>query len=379
MIRTLFFLFLLFINSNILASDRIINSHLIFGIVKDGVEYIGIDVTYNLENPNKHQFVTFLYDDTKYTLHPKSIDADGNRYGNVKSISDITDRGQNQVMRLLFPVSIIHPYKGNLNYFLNVNMLDCSTGNYIDRGDFLAFSMKGTESTEPRRSPLHSPKPAVNIPRTRESFHHLYTNRGGVCLLACYAHMLEFANSTKYSSSKFDYFDVMASILQYHNTLEPIKQYSAEDFRKNQYKCETVLSKAVNNYCGQRNWSGFRYIENYHNWLKQNSEWLKDTELEKRYSGDYNTTSPIPGIYDTLCSKLSQNGNPNSTFDYVSLIIFKMPGMFHGSLLGFDGDYFIRDPNFSNPPYKIGRASFDFEFVPDAEIVDYMLFKIKRP
>lgn len=42
MVRTLFFLFLLFINSNILASDRIINSSLIFGIVKDGVEYIGI-------------------------------------------------------------------------------------------------------------------------------------------------------------------------------------------------------------------------------------------------------------------------------------------------------------------------------------------------
>lgn len=379
MIRTLFLLLIPFVSSIVLAADRIIDSNLIFGIVKDGVEYIGIDVTYDLVNPNKHQFVTFLYDDTNYTLHPESIDADGNRHGNVKSINDITQRGQAKVMRVLFPVSIIHPYEGNLNYYLNVYLLDCTTGKYIASGGFLGFSMRGTDSTGPRRSLLRSPKPAVDIPRTREAFHHQYTNRGGVCLLACYAHLLEFANSTRLSSSKFDYSDVLASILRYHGSLEPVKQYSAEDFRRNQHKCETLLSEVVNNYCGRRNWSGFRYIENYHNWLKQNSDWIKGTELEKRYSGDNNSTTPIPGIYETLCSKLSQNENPDSKFDYVALILFKMPGMFHGVLLGYDGDYFIRDPNFSVPPYQIGSTSFDFEFVPGAKIVDYMLFKINRP
>lgn len=209
--------------------------------------------------------------------------------------------------------------------------------------------------------------------RDRNSFHHRHYNLGGVCLLSSYGFMLEYSNSTNSVISPFDNYDVMSKYLKFHNTLESVEQLSKSDIIHNTLQSERIISKAINNYCIARKWSGYKQIQNYHDWLTKNSNWTNNLEIVE-YVNSNNVSCDISA---RLASFLKQNPNKDAQYDYAALICYQTGSGPHSVFIGYDNDFFIRDVNFHN--YFTGeKASFDFIFGKDNRISEYLLFKVKR-
>lgn len=210
-------------------------------------------------------------------------------------------------------------------------------------------------------------------PRSRYCFHHRHHNKGGVCLLSSYGFILEYANSSADTPAPFDNFSMMEIYMTYHNTLEPVPYLSAESIRKNQLEDEQKISKAINGYCGARRWSGYIQIENFHNWLKQNSDWCTDIDIVERRRDQSRDGS----LFRRLSGYLEQNANPNAEYDYVALICFDTESSPHSVLLGYDGSYFMRDVNFSDK-FADSTASFGFKPTDSDRLFEYLVFKVRR-
>ena len=63
-----------------------------------------------------------------------------------------------------------------------------------------------------------------------------YKQRGGTCLLASYAFLLEYAGVFRSSRFVRSVYDVLAEYLRFHNTLEPIKCLSAEQINRHLFQ-----------------------------------------------------------------------------------------------------------------------------------------------
>ncbi len=248
--------------------------------------------------------------------------------------------------------------------------------------DFKYKSVKTPQSVVPESG---KGKGIEMIPRDRRAFHRAYFNEGGVCILAAYCLLLDYANSTDSEIPDFDSYDVMSEYLKYQNTLEPTKQLSASEIRGDHRNCERIVSDAINGYCMARGWSGLIQVGNFHKWLKSKNLWTSDVEIVERgldRIGRLNSTlEPLPFAYEVLTSYLKQNANPDAEYDYAAILIYYVESAktFHAIFLGCDKDgFFMRGPNFFNK-FTDTTGDFDFKFNSDAPIAEYMVMKIKRP
>ncbi len=240
-------------------------------------------------------------------------------------------------------------------------------------------SVSGHEKGQDRLNPGLS-----TIPRDRRAFHRAYFNEGGVCILASYCLLLDYANSTANVLPDFDSYDVMSDYLRYQNTLEPVQQLSARYIRDNHREGERIVSKAINGYCMARGWSGLIQVGNFHEWLRKNRAWADHIEIVERGLDRVgrlnNTYEPLPYAYTTLTDLLRQNADDSREFDYAAVLIYYVEGAsaFHAIFLGCDKDgFFMRGPNFYDK-FVDTTCDFDFRFTPDAPIVEYLIMKIKR-
>ena len=227
---------------------------------------------------------------------------------------------------------------------------------------------------------------SVKSPRDRRAFHRAYFNEGGVCILASYSLLLDYANSTANIIPDFDSYDVMSEFMRFQNTLEPTKQISAPYLRANHREGEQEVSKAINGYCMARGWSGLIQVANFHKWLSENKkDWAGHVEIVERgldREGRLNNTrQTLPYAYPTLKEMLSQNADDNRDYDYASILIYYVEeaSSYHAIFLGCDKDgLFMRGPNFHDK-FTDSICDFNFRFTPDAPIVEYIIMKIKRP
>lgn len=225
----------------------------------------------------------------------------------------------------------------------------------------------------------------VKAPRDRRAFHRAYFNEGGVCILASYCLLLDYANSTANIIPEFDSYDVMSEYMRFQNTLEPVRQLSAPYLRSNHREGEQIVSKAINGYCIARGWSGLIQVKNFHNWLSNNKDWTKHIEIVERgldRVGRLNSTpQPLPYAYPTLKETLSRNADDSGDYDYAAIVIYfvEEASSFHAIFLGCDKNgFFMRGPNFFDK-FTDTTCDFDFRFTPDAPIAEYIIMKIKRP
>lgn len=213
--------------------------------------------------------------------------------------------------------------------------------------------------------------------RNRYAFHHSYYNTGGACLLASYASMIEWANSYPKHIWGFDNYDVFAKYLVFHNSLEPVSLITASQFRNNNKDNEEKLSKAINGYCISRNWSGYVQVENFHNWLKSNSNWVNGIEIVDRLNLE-NRSQPIANSYDKLLAYFKNNTLPGK-YDYVALVIIGTTSGPHSILLGYDAEgHFLKDPNYTDKLFDPNNASFGFSYSKSAVIYEALVFRVKR-
>lgn len=223
------------------------------------------------------------------------------------------------------------------------------------------------------------------MPRDRSAFHRAYLNEGGVCILASYCLLLDYANSTNDLIPDFDSYDVMSEYMRYHNTLEPIAQITAAQLRSNHRECERTVTNALNGYCGERGWSGLIQVGNFHKWLSRRKPWASHVEIVERgldRLGQLNNTRKVlPYAYSAITEKLKLNTDVCQAYDYAALLIYYVESAksYHAIFLGCDKDgYFMRGPNFHDR-FTDTKCDFDFTFDADAPVVEYMLMKIKRP
>ena len=244
------------------------------------------------------------------------------------------------------------------------------------------FKYKSVRASDSRSSAGGS---ARRIARDRSAFHHAYFNEGGVCILASYCLLLEYGNSTNDVISDFDSYDVMSRYMDFHNTLEKTTPLSAGYLRGNHKDGEIAVSKAINNYCMARGWSGYVQVRDFHNWLRGNSAWAAHIEVVEqgidRLGRKGNTTEGLPFAFDAISGYLDKNLDSDSDCDYAALLTFYLPEMkmFHAIMLGRDKQgYFMRGPNFYDK-FTDTVCDFNFEYNADSRIVDYLVVKIARP
>lgn len=221
--------------------------------------------------------------------------------------------------------------------------------------------------------------------RDRRAFHRAYFNEGGVCILAAYCLLLDYANSTDNTIPDFDSYDVMSEYLRFQNTLEPTRQLTAPYIRANHRDGEKVVSKAINGYCMARGWSGLIQVGNFHRWLSGQKPWAEHVEIVERGLDRVgklnNTREPLPYAYSTLSNTLKQNADENQEYDYAALLLYyvESASSYHAIFLGYDKDgFFMRGPNYYDK-FVDTTCDFDFRFTPDAPIVEYIIMRIKRP
>lgn len=226
---------------------------------------------------------------------------------------------------------------------------------------------------------------SAKTPRDRNAFHRAYFNEGGVCILAAYCLLLDYANSTANIIPDFDSYDVMSEYLRFHNTFEPVQQLSGANIRTNHREGERAVSKAINGYCMARGWSGLIQVANFHNWLGKNKPWAEHIEIVERGLDRIgklnNTQEPLSYAYPTLTEVLSRNTDDNGDYDYAAILIYyvESASSYHAIFLGCDKNgYFMRGPNFFDK-FIDTTCDFDFKFTPDAPITEYIIMKIKRP
>lgn len=245
------------------------------------------------------------------------------------------------------------------------------------------FKYKSTAAPSKGKSEVVSD--IARSPRDRRAFHRAYFNEGGVCILASYCLLLDYANSTAGIIPDFDSYDVMSEYLRFHNTLEPVQQLSPAYIRENHREGERVVSKAINGYCIDRGWSGLIQVANFHNWLSKNKDWAGHIEIAERgleRTGSLNCTGhTLPFAYSSLKEILGQNADENREYDYAAILIYyvKDASSYHAVFLGCDKDgFFMRGPNFYDK-FTDTTCDFNFRFNPDSPIEEYIIMKIKRP
>lgn len=210
-------------------------------------------------------------------------------------------------------------------------------------------------------------------PVSRDVMKSNYKQKGGNCLLSSYAFLLEYAGVFESGGSIRDVYDVFAAYLRFHNTLEPVECLTAQQIKEQGKEGEQKVGKAINSYChAHGHIAGYQQIKAFHQWLTEQGL-IADIEIVSIMPSIGEPRSkPIANVYQTVSSFLMQNDDQAY---YGALILYLAGYGAHTVFLGYDGDFFIRDSNYSS--VKGNSASFDFTFNAESPITEYMLFKIK--
>lgn len=201
-----------------------------------------------------------------------------------------------------------------------------------------------------------------------------YKQRGGTCLLASYAFLLEYAGVFQSNRSIRGVYDVLAEYLRFHNTIEPIECFSADKIESMGVEAERMIGKTINSYCiAHGRIAGYQQIKNFHKWLISRGIISNIEVVTVMPPIGTPRSKPIADAYSTLSYYLKKE---NEQYYYGSLILYLAGKGAHTVFLGYDGDFFIRDSNFSLVAGN--NASFDFTFNPQSPITEYMLFKIRK-
>lgn len=201
-----------------------------------------------------------------------------------------------------------------------------------------------------------------------------FKQKGGVCLLASYAFLLEYAGVFDSGETIREVNDVFAAYLRFHNTLEPIVCLTTEQIKEQGSQAERIVGKAINTYChAHGHIAGYQQIKEFHQWLVTQGL-ITNIEIVSIMPPKGEPRSmPIKDAYQTISSFLMKE---NDQEYYGALILYLAGYGAHTVFLGFDGDFFIRDCNYSCVMGNL--ASFDFAFNTDSPITEYMLFKIHK-
>ena len=201
-----------------------------------------------------------------------------------------------------------------------------------------------------------------------------YKQTGGTCLLASYAFLLEYAGVFQSNKTLKGVFDVFAEYLKFHNTLEPIQCLSAEQIRQSGKDAERMIGKVINSYCfAHGHIAGYQQIKNFHQWLT-NKGLISDIGIVSVMPPvGASRSKPIADVYQTIADALKKENE----VEYNGALILYLAGKgAHTVFLGYDGDFFIRDSNYSHETGN--NASFGFIFNTQSPITEYMLFKIHK-
>ena len=199
-----------------------------------------------------------------------------------------------------------------------------------------------------------------------------YKQRGGTCLLASYAFLLEYAGVFQAGGPISDVYDVLAAYLRFHNTLEPITCITDGQIKSQGVEAERMIGKAINQYCfSHGHVAGYQQIKSFHQWLTAEGLISNIEVVSVMPPVGKLRSKPLTDAYQTLSNFLKKGDNREY---YGALILYLAGKGAHTVFLGYDGDFFIRDSNFSRETGN--AASFDFTFNAQSPITEYMLFKI---
>lgn len=202
-----------------------------------------------------------------------------------------------------------------------------------------------------------------------------YKQRSGTCLLASYAFLLEYAGVFQSNSSIRGVYDVFAEYLRFHNTLEPIECFSAEQIKTMGVEAERMIGKAINSYCiTNGHIAGYQQIKNFHQWLTNRGTISHIDIITVMPPVDKPRSRPIVDAYKTISDFLKKK--EEARYYFGALILYLAGQGAHTVFLGYDGDFFIRDSNYHR---EMGNyASFDFTFNAQSPITEFMIFKIQK-
>ena len=201
-----------------------------------------------------------------------------------------------------------------------------------------------------------------------------YQQQGGVCLLASYAFLLEYAGVFSMPGPISSVYDVLAEYMLFHNTLEPIRCFNAQEIEAEKFYRESHICGLINTYCKtHEDIAGYQQIAAFHDFLVNNAMIPSIEIVDIRPPKGEDRSTPITKAYDALNGYLKKDGKDSV---YAALILYLAPGGAHTVFLGFDGDFFIRDSNFTHETGK--KASFEFSFNEQSKITEYMIFKINN-
>lgn len=201
-----------------------------------------------------------------------------------------------------------------------------------------------------------------------------YKQRGGTCLLASYAFLLEYAGVFWSNISIRGVYDVFAEYLRFHNMLEYIECFSAEQIEAMGIEAERMIGKAINSYCfAHGHIAGYQQIKDFHQWLTGRGIISHIDIITVMPPVGKRRSKPIVNAYKSLSAFLMKDDGR----DYFGALILYLAGKgAHTVFLGYDGDFFIRDSNYNR---EMGNyASFDITFNAQCPITEYMIFKIRK-
>ena len=201
-----------------------------------------------------------------------------------------------------------------------------------------------------------------------------YKQHGGTCLLASYAFLLEYAGIFQSGGPIRTVYDVFAAYLRFHNTLEPIVCLTAEQIKGQGREAEKLIGKAINAYCHTHGHiAGYQQIKEFHQWLTTQGLISNIDVMSIMPPKGEPRSKPINDVYKTISSSLMKENDQ----EYIGALILYLTGKgAHTVFLGFDGDFFIRDSNYSRETGN--KASFNFTFNASSPITEFMLFSIHK-
>lgn len=201
-----------------------------------------------------------------------------------------------------------------------------------------------------------------------------YQQQGGVCLLASYAFLLEYAGVFSIPGPVSSVYDVFAEYMIFHNSLQPIKCYNAREIESEKSHLESLIGGLINTYCKTHDdIAGYQQIAAFHHHLVNNAKIPGIGIVDIQPPRGQDRGVPIKNAYYTLDGYLKQESYDSF---FAALILYLTPQGAHTVFLGFDGDFFIRDSNFTHTTGN--KASFGFSFDEHSLITEYMIFKLKN-
>ena len=200
-----------------------------------------------------------------------------------------------------------------------------------------------------------------------------YKQAGGTCLLSSYAFLLEYAGVFQQGNGIASVYDVFTAYMRFHNTLEPIECFTVEEIRQDRKEKERAVGKLINTYCHTHGHiAGYQQIRRFHKWLLDEGVLSGIEIVTVKPPLGRDRSKPIPNAYSILSGYLRKGGGPSY---YGALILFLAGKGAHTVFLGHDGDFFIRDSNYSCVTGN--TASFGFSFNEHSPITEYMVFRIR--